>query len=801
MAVPAILLSAVLAAPAAPVPVARDSGAADTVRVVRTLPPVEVRADPFGDRLSSETVHRIPTESLRLLPLDRAAQGVALKAGVVARGEDLHVRGGRSSEIETVLGGLSLTEPFRGRSMDVPLLAVKSAELLSGGMDADVGGALAGAIELETRAPRRRPEAELEWRSDAGETGYDRVAARVAGPVPGTGLALAATADATLDDTWLPVLRSNGRRRVLGGSFGWRAENRLLGDLQLRTAPAGSGLALEILGARRLSQPYDPAWSVDGWTTRCDDPWCAEGPKVSPVPVDGYVRYRAADHRTVTDDRQLASVLSLEGEGPGRYDAVSLGWMRTRTITSVGGRDDESYLTKSRAPVFGFPDSPTSEPFDVYLGDEPYFRKSWSESFQLHARMERHTPHGEQFKLGAGLRYDEVALRSFDLALRDLGLDSLRQYHAWAPGGFLYAHGRWWFEGLAANAGLRLEYFTAGPQAEDQSLGAPAKDTWTVSPRLGFAYPVSDRDAFSLSYVRIQQAPPRDFLYDNRLKITNRQPIGNPAIGPATSISWQAALKHRIDAAWSVQAALFYRDLFGVIVPRNVRPARSIARVVYTDEGSGSASGIELSLAGAPAPATRIEVHYTWMDARGTISSAEGVPYGSTLAWRPGSISQHPLDWDRRHSFTLALIRGGPRWSLGWTTLAGSALPWTPAERRTLEADDSKTNSRRLAWEETSALAVRWSPPWTGARLTLGIDVLNVFDERNVRSVSVDGYPNSTINTVYDDYAAWRTETGLGGGAYWNDRNGDGLPGWRPVHDPRLLEAPRSIRLFAGTAW
>jgi outer membrane receptor protein involved in Fe transport len=538
---------------------------------------------------------------------------------------------------------------------------------------------------------------------------------------------------------------------------------------------------------------------VDAWTTRCDDPFCAQGPAVGPGPADGYVRYRAADHRTITDDRQLASVLSLERRRPAGFDGLALGWARTRTITSLGGRDDESHLGKDHMPLFGFEESPKSEPFYVYLGDEPYFSKSWSESFQVHGYTERRTSRA-LVKAGAGMRYDEVALRALDVSIRDLGLDSLRSYHAWAPGGFAYLHGRWWFEGLAANAGMRLEYFTAGPQAEDQSLGAPARGLWTLSPRLGFAYPMTDRDAFSLSYVRLQQAPPRDFLYDSRLQISNRQPLGNPVLGPSTSISWQAALKHRIDAAWSVQAALFYRDLYGVIVPRNVQPARGIARLVYEDDGSSSASGIELSAIRLGERA-RVEVHYTWMEARGTFSSAEGVPYGPRLAWRPGNIGQHPLDWDRRHTFTFAWLWRRGAWSGAWSTTAGSPLPWTPAERRTLAADDSRTNSRRLSWEESSSLAVRRSLPWMGERLTIGLDVLNVFDRRNERAASVDGYPNPVINTVYDDYAAYREETGLGGGAYWNDGDGDGAPGWRPVHDPRLHGAPRSVRLYLGSTW
>ena len=54
--------------------------------------------------------------------------------------------------------------------------------------------------------------------------------------------------------------------------------------------------------------------------------------------------------------------------------------------------------------------------------------------------------------------------------LNSLPIDSVRSYDAWAPGAFAYAQGRWTSGGLVLNAGLRAEYFTAGPQASHQTL-------------------------------------------------------------------------------------------------------------------------------------------------------------------------------------------------------------------------------------------------------------------------------------------------------------------------------------------
>jgi hypothetical protein len=81
------------------------------------------------------------------------------------------------------------------------------------------------------------------------------------------------------------------------------------------------------------------------------------------------------------------------------------------------------------------------------------------------------------------------------------------------------------------------------------------------------------------------------------------------------------------------------------------------------------------------------------------------------------------------------------------------------------------------------------------------VDVTNLFDSRFERAVTIDGYPHPLINSYYDDYGAYRTETGQGGGAYWVEPP-DGSPGyWVPVHDARLYNPPRRVRADLSVRW
>jgi hypothetical protein len=52
-----------------------------------------------------ETAQLVPAHTLRALPLDRVTDMIGLRAGVVAHGEELYVRGGRPGELVTQLTG------------------------------------------------------------------------------------------------------------------------------------------------------------------------------------------------------------------------------------------------------------------------------------------------------------------------------------------------------------------------------------------------------------------------------------------------------------------------------------------------------------------------------------------------------------------------------------------------------------------------------------------------------------------------------------------------------------------------
>src|SRR5207244_10247897 len=132
--------------------------------------------------------------------------------------------------------------------MNVPLLALRGVELISGGQDAEYNGALAGVMQLRTVDPGERWSAAWRYTTDGGlDTHYDQGSARVGGPLPWLGLGAVAAADVAGDDTWLPIVRTERHRGLLGLRLGWRAENRMLGYIKLAPVSSPQTASLQVL--------------------------------------------------------------------------------------------------------------------------------------------------------------------------------------------------------------------------------------------------------------------------------------------------------------------------------------------------------------------------------------------------------------------------------------------------------------------------------------------------------------------------------------------------------------------------
>jgi hypothetical protein len=154
----------------------------------------------------SKTSAAVSEQQLQSMPVDDVLEAVGLKAGIVKTGDDMHVRGGRSGEVQVQIDGVPVSDPLGGGTVDVGMLGTSGSEIVSGGMDAEYGDAQSAVINIATKEGGRRFGGEFRYftddfgRSDKTYTNFDRLSLGFGGPTWWKNLRYYASGEATWTD-------------------------------------------------------------------------------------------------------------------------------------------------------------------------------------------------------------------------------------------------------------------------------------------------------------------------------------------------------------------------------------------------------------------------------------------------------------------------------------------------------------------------------------------------------------------------------------------------------------------------
>jgi hypothetical protein len=140
-------------------------------------------------------------------------------------------------------------------------------------------------------------------------------------------------------------------------------------------------------------------------------------------------------------------------------------------------------------------------------------------------------------------------------------------------------------------------------------------------------------------------------------------------------------------------------------------------------------------------------------------------------------------------------VRDPGKWGIRLLWSYGTGLPFTPTFRNDKKPDPSLTNSRRQPSDASLTIdGDKYFRIW-GQNVTLFFDARNVLDTKNIQSLSYGVGPNPNVGQSGDEYLIYYTETGRAGGAYLADTKGNGDLSWVPVHDPRVFQEGRFVRM------
>ena len=119
-----------------------------------TLEAVEVEAEaPMVRRDLTSTQAVVDASMIEALPVENVTQVLALQAGIIqGAGGEIHIRGGRSTEISYTVNGVSIVNPFdNSRSVQIATNAIQELSVVSGTFNAEYGNALSGVVNTVTK--------------------------------------------------------------------------------------------------------------------------------------------------------------------------------------------------------------------------------------------------------------------------------------------------------------------------------------------------------------------------------------------------------------------------------------------------------------------------------------------------------------------------------------------------------------------------------------------------------------------------------------------------------------------------
>ena len=136
-----------------------------------------------GMTMTAETIDDIAVDDIEGL--------IAIQAGAVLVGGDLHIRGGRANEVVYSVDGMVVSDPVDGgAALTIDTDAIQNMKVMTGGFSAEYGNAQSGIVNIVTRSGSRDYSGKIEFNSDhlfsgVDNTNSDVVKFALGGPVFG----------------------------------------------------------------------------------------------------------------------------------------------------------------------------------------------------------------------------------------------------------------------------------------------------------------------------------------------------------------------------------------------------------------------------------------------------------------------------------------------------------------------------------------------------------------------------------------------------------------------------------------
>jgi outer membrane receptor protein involved in Fe transport len=270
---------------------------------------------------------------------------------------------------------------------------------------------------------------------------------------------------------------------------------------------------------------------------------------------------------------------------------------------------------------------------------------------------------------------------------------------------------------------------------------------YSISPRFGISYPITDRGVLHFSYGHFLQIPSFEKLYQKpayKVPLSTgivEPPYGNSDLRAEKTVQYELGLQQQLSDVLSIDVTGFYRDTRDwvtsspqVYVGENADGA-AYSYSTYINQDYANTRGITFTLNKRPSNLFSMNLSYTFQTAEGVNSGTDEALAAARNNSQPAQ-SLTPLEWDQTHTANLTLGFGEEDWGAFVIGRYGSGLPYTPvvsqAEGRGEDAQRVVTkNSRRRPTNYTVDLRLFKNFTLEPLNFSIYLKVFNLFDRRN----------------------------------------------------------------------
>lgn len=648
--------------------------------VFRVEEVVAVGERPTLEREVSASKSVVSREKLDIIPSEDVKDVLEKQAGFQGQGTDIHVRGGRSSELMVLIDGLPIKDQLSGSSFGlyIPTTAIEELEALTGGYNAEYGQAMSGVVNISLKEGSSKFTGSVDYVRDnlAGlsntlgirnHQNKDILSVSVSGPeqitnllrntfkvdIPGN-FTYYVSMNADLEDTDLPHSESLYTSVYDTWRLSPREENdySLLSRISWR-ASSNFRVYFMINKSLEINQGF--------FLSSSDYPFASGFPY--------RYMYNLQNYLTFTRDAIQQAISIHHALSPATFYDLKISRFFTNLRADVNGKHWSEYV-----------ETVDTMPQDLFwdYGDAPYWHDHYVDTYT--GKFDFSKIFSKIWRIKTGFLVNRNELQWLDIHYPWYGTESglglnYDLYKVYSFDGGAYTQTEISFAGMVANLGLRVDFWVPGKYVDDavkrilqESDLPPAIQSeyskymnnnasimgnivkFHLSPRIGFAYPISERDKFFASYGHFSQLPDLKYVY-SKLGVrasSSYELVGNPNLRPTVTVAYEMGLEHLLNERSKLKVTAYYKDIFNYPTARKVQgiPPNPSFWMYFNSDYSRSV-GLESELSYYTPYHIYGSLSMTVSQSKGRSSTAEDWYWSGSAE----SLKEWYLKWDRPVKF------------------------------------------------------------------------------------------------------------------------------------------------------